>query len=995
VANFFDQFDAPAQSGNFFDQFDEKPQPVAPPPAPAPVIPSTAYTGKEPVGTVLPNGSVVSDLPIPGQVMPDGSPVPIEQGGSAYDRYRGSEGNIVDMIMAAGQAGLENAAYAAEGARQGVANTAGLAVDAVNYAPLLANLVPGVSGVGPISEKPVGGSAMLGDWLSGNGLVKPLPETTDPVKRFSSRLGQEIGAASVPMLGTLGAAGRMTAAEAREAPSVLKTLFGIDKAAVDPAKYVGDELRVATGAGTGAGLVAASGNDQGTPLGSLADAGGAVAGAGATGLGTAMIGSTRDLIRAIFGSGNYVDDVVKEAVTDRIIRASGLQQKPGEVVDTDPLVAQIMGGQKVGATIPGFKESLADRTKNPGIAALEYAQQSGPNAGLYNAQRGANTAAVDNAMKPFEPTETPGAFADAAIAERNKRLGEAAVKADAATKAWENSTRSLLPALTAEGRGANIRTALQDASDGAKAVLEQAWAPINGSKQDVDMEALDAIFRGNDSNLSVAEMNRFRPGEADIPSQFIDPGEPAKPTGILDARGKPIMKAAVPPSGEAPLNEITGIRSALTDAAREATTAGRANEARIIGQYIDGIDSYMANNLPDDLRQQYEAARAATVDFNDRFTRPQTAIGQTLSEREGMPRYPDSTVAGKFVQDDQGRIADFEALMKEAGNDGRVQTAVRDQILQDVKDRGLLEKPEALQSYLDGYSNVFAKFPALKAQLGDAKNLRAEMDTATTASSELIDQLTKQGKSAVANYLQYGNENADRAMRGVLSAKDPKKAVDELLTFVGDDPKAVEGARKTFWNIMQKDARSGGRTTGDINGAQPWSPYSLNKFLDDPVNSAVLERLYRANPDHLKNIREIAKAIQGTEVRNGARAANSSGTAQAVHNEQLSPATIQSRLYAYKSGRISGTYLLTSFFATLARKSVGARQTEGITRMLDDVLLNPDAAALLLKENNPANRKALNRWAKTWFGNEASSIINAMSGDDEDTETKAIMDEAD
>ena len=312
------------------------------------------------------------------------------------------------------------------------------------------------------------------------------------------------------------------------------------------------------------------------------------------------------------------------------------------------------------------------------------------------------------------------------------------------------------------------------------------------------------------------------------------------------------------------------------------------------------------------------------------------------------------------------------------------------QILQDVKDRGLLEKPDALQSYLDGYGNVFAKFPALKAQLGDAKNLRAEMDTATSASSELTDTLTKQGKSAVANYLQYGNENADRAMRGVLSAKDPKKAIDELLTFVGDDAKAVEGARKTFWNIMQKDARSGGRTTGDINGAQPWSPYSLNKFLDDPVNSAVLERLYRANPEHLTNIRAIAKAIQGTEVRNGAKAVNTSGTAQSVNNV-LTPETLQSRLYAYKSGKISGTFLLTSIAAVVARRSVGKAQSEAITRMLDEALLNPEAAALLLKENNPANRRALNRWAKGWWGNEASSIVNALSAEDQDAETKTIM----
>lgn len=958
MANFFDQFDqfdppAPAKGGNFFDQFDEVP----------PVAPATPEFNDLAVpGSMRPDGTIVPGAGVEGTVV-NSAPT------SAYDKFRSSD-NLVDSIMAAGEYGLELGGYTAEGARKGVANVAGLPVDALNAAPMLANLLPGVDGVGPMSEKPVGGSKFLGDILSAGGIVPALPETNDPLKQGFARVGEEIGAASVPMLGTLGATAKLTAAEARNLPGIAK-FFGADKAAVDPAKFVADELRLATGAGTGAAVVnEITNNDRSTAGGALVDAGGALAGAGATGVSTALLGSSKDLMRAIFGSGDYVDEVVKEAVTDQIIRNSGLQKKPGDIVDTDPLVNSIMNGPKVGDTVPGFKESLADRTKIPGIAALEYAQQTGPNAGMYAAQRATNTAAVDSALQPFDPGGTPGAYADAAIAERNRRLADAAGQASSATRSWENSTRTLPPALTGEGRGANIRTALQDASEQARAVLQQAWAPINGSTENVDMQALDAIFRGTDENLSMAERNRFRPGEADIPATLVGEGEEAVPMQ--------------------PLNEITGIRSALTDAAREATTAGKVNEARIIGQYIDGIDNYMQTNLPDDLRQQYDAARAATVDFNDRFTRPQTAIGQTLAETQGQPRLPDSAITKKFVQGDQGRIADFEALMREAGNDDRVQEAVRDQILQDVRDRGLLENPQALNDYLENYGTVFQRFPGLRRELGSAGALRTQMDTAVAGEQQLRDTLTRQGQSAVANYLQYGNENADRAMRSVIGAKDPRAAIDELLSFVNDAPAAVTGARKTFWNIMQKDARSGGRTTGDINGAQPWSPYSLNKFLTDPVNSAVLDRLYRDNPTHLENIRQIADAIQGTEIRNSAKAVNTSGTAQGVNNV-LTPETIQSRLYAYKSGKISGTFLLTSIFAVVARRSVGKAQSEGITRMLDEALLDPEKAAILLKENNPANRRALNRYAKSWFGNEASSIINAISGDDEDAETKTIM----
>jgi len=52
--------------------------------------------------------------------------------------------------------------------------------------------------------------------------------------------------------------------------------------------------------------------------------------------------------------------------------------------------------------------------------------------------------------------------------------------------------------------------------------------------------------------------------------------------------------------------------------------------------------------------------------------------------------------------------------------------------------------------------------------------------------------------------------------------------------------------------------------------------------------------------------------------------------------------------------------------------------------VLDEALNNPELAATILKKNNPANRAGLARRAKLWFGNEASVIVNAMSGGEEE-----------
>jgi len=251
--------------------------------------------------------------------------------------------------------------------------------------------------------------------------------------------------------------------------------------------------------------------------------------------------------------------------------------------------------------------------------------------------------------------------------------------------------------------------------------------------------------------------------------------------------------------------------------------------------------------------------------------------------------------------------------------------------------------------------------------------------------------LTLQNQSSVANYLTYGDEKAEQAMKGVLASRDPAASIDELITFVGDAPKAVEGARKVFWDIMQGKSRAGGRTTADINGAQPWPPQALSDFLDNPTNAAVAERLYRENPEHLTRIREISDALKGVDTRNAAKAPNSSGTAQGMSSQLLTPEALQSRAYAYMSGRISGTFLVTSIASVLVRRGVRKAQEQGYQRMMDDILTNADTAALMMKANNPANRQALAKKAKGWYGAEASSILNALSVDDSDEDNDAVM----
>ncbi len=225
----------------------------------------------------------------------------------------------------------------------------------------------------------------------------------------------------------------------------------------------------------------------------------------------------------------------------------------------------------------------------------------------------------------------------------------------------------------------------------------------------------------------------------------------------------------------------------------------------------------------------------------------------------------------------------------------------------------------------------------------------------------------------------------------MLASKDPGKAADELLGFVNDSPKAAEGARSAFWKKLKTESQSVDNSARSMGGKRQWRGDWLKSYLDNPATSAVAERLYRDKPEDLEKLRAFADVLDNADLRQRGKAAGTSGTGQGVSNI-LTPETLQSRTYAWMRGQISGTYLATSIAAVMARRAVRGARAGAIERLTDKVLLNPDIAAQFLKDNNPANRAALARKAKGWFGNEASTIVNLMNEDEDDTK-RSVMEE--
>jgi hypothetical protein len=879
-----------------------------------------------------------------------------------------------------GETAVGVAAQGMRGARRGVANLAGLPVDALNAIMRFAGA--------PVSQTPVGGSRFLDQTLGlpnqalAAGLnavgVPASPEVSapsGPLERIAGRVGEEFGAAALPA-GAMIAAGRGGIEAARQMSPLAR--YFVEPAALAPGRFAAGEATAATAAGLGAGVVneftgAATARDR-TAGQNLGDFLGAVGGVGTLAAGRAVAGGLGSILGALTGNPRYADDVVRTNVADRLLEASGTPPGAGGVVDSQPLVQAIMAGRRVGDSIPGFRETLGDRTGNPGLQVLEY-NAAGARPGAFAQRSADNAQAVEQAFTPVQPQTPPGALRSEMALERDRRLMDAETMRLNAQGAFDDAAQTVQPTMTGEGRGADIRGALSDTYDTAQAGVREQFRPIDEAAVPADAAPLARRFDDLEQQTPLA-LRPELPAAAGVPRQLVPEGADAAPV---------------------PLREIMAVRSSLTGAERAArATPGQEQAARLAGAFRGATDEFLETAMPPELAGQYRAANAARLDVADRFERPGDAIADVLRTRPGGDfATPDSSVARRFVQSDNQRISDFQALMREAGDDTRVVPAVRDEILSQVQSRRLLENPRQLEAYLGQYKTILSdpRFNDVRQELTTAAGLRRSLDDAAGAETRTQRQLgtpeRETGTSPVGRYLRYGQERSADAMRTVLSDADPAKAIDDVLRFVNDDPKAVDGARRAFWEIMEQRGRRAGETTrqGDT---QPWMPDRLSRFLADPVNSAVAERLWRDNPEHLARIRELADTLRQTDTRSRGRAPNTSGTAQ-IANDSIMPSTetIASRAFAVQRGVVGVPFTALNIGAIIARKAVSRQQKALFDRVLDEALVNPDWAAQLLRENNPANRAALARSAKSWLGNQTSTLVEMVN--DRDETNDAVM----
>ena len=937
----------------------------------------------------------------------------------------------------------------------------------------ITSTLSGLLGVQDPGASPASGLLRLYEDATG-GRVLP----GDGIGRVIERVGQEIGGTLLPIgwagrtANALELAGKTGVAAARDM-SPLAKMF-VEPMLADSRQAIRRELSAATAAGLGAGMAREVAGDSPT-----VDVAGALGGATLGSLGTGIVARIRDIVSALGGNPAYASRLVRENVTDALLRNSDMATReldpadPFRPIDTTEMVRAISRPSRAETTIPGYVGSTADRAaifdpvtgervaSDTGLADLEQARRTGgQNKLLFDQRRKANVSAVDAAVQAVAPQETPGTFRSALGAARDTQLRAAETAALRDRQAADDIIAALTPAGQQADRGGMLRSQIEAGHEAAQARTRAAYDQV-GQDVQVDPVDLSGVIDNAVAGLTETERSLLpegllarvqrlgRPVDPVIPQALRDDIEQTtdeiaseisrytkrdvKPFDIdawlaeTDPQGGLIFEGgskqgrrdiaeeslsaewrmafehskkdgnlkflydrlatlrgeeqramgstSAPPIS---LEEAKTLRSELGRRISAALADPKAENggrvaARALGRVSSALDNFITSNLDEEQRALEMTARSTKQAEAEAFGRPGDPVAEAIAQRPGgVYKQTDANVA-RIFGDDARKI---DTLLSRVDTP-ETRTALREELLSRMRTATARD----VDGFLRAYGDRLDRFPGLRGEVEAAAGARRASEASAEASVDLRRVVGPGGRGDVAKYLEFGDAQGQRAMKGVLASKDPARTADELLNYVGNAPGAVEGARRAFWDVMEERARSTGMTEVGAKGEQAWLPTKWRSFLNDANVRSVAGRLYRDDPEQWARVNEIADVLREASTgKAGAVANNPSGTATASRGQKVTLAEMQAKGYEVARRRVNLLYFMTFMASRFANRAVASQSEAAFAKLLDKALLDPEVATELLKQNNPANRAVLTRRAKGWLGAEYVNGVNALLG---------------
>lgn len=394
------------------------------------------------------------------------------------------------------------------------------------------------------------------------------------------------------------------------------------------------------------------------------------------------------------------------------------------------------------------------------------------------------------------------------------------------------------------------------------------------------------------------------------------------------------------------IKELNSLYSTLRDTARNASSGDKVNrnKARLANEMAEEV-----LNALDDFDGPIAAARDYSRIMHQKFS--QGTVGDLLKR----------TVRGDY------KVAPEVALSRTVGR-GKVEGYVAQKdianALTDAPDSG--KAINATANYLRNKFNE-AAFTAGEYSRNSAANFlqqnKALLDEFPAVRREIDEAMQSQTAVKAAEQkdleiLKFAQSNPDTAIKTVLQAQNPNKAMATLVATARKDKSgnAMAGLKKSVSDlIMSKSFKqlSAPRAVGDLTSELRGT--SMAEALDDKFISAIAKQVY--SEAELKRLNVIAKELQSLD---SARLLRETGNTLEAFKPNVITSTIGriigARAGAKLGGGFAGGLQSAQITSNRVQQFLAKITNDKAQQMLQDAVTDPELfRALLLNVNIPKN----------------------------------------
>lgn len=516
--------------------------------------------------------------------------------------------------------------------------------------------------------------------------------------------------------------------------------------------------------------------------------------------------------------------------------------------------------------------------------------------------------------------------------DRLTKLAELSIE-DAVDRAALELER-LPPFASAQEAGMVIRKHLEEAYTAAKADEKRLWN-----------EALD----GRELNLHVigetveGVQNARKIGDPTIPEDVLSMIEELGPTNTIE--------------------EVQSVQSFLRERIRQIKAQANvgSTDLRQIGQLNiirESILNAMGANVDSEALTN---AMEWTKTLNDRFSRG--GIGQALNTTaEGLESVvAEDTMSALINQRRQGKLNVDQMRSAFPGREDEVNDVItsymsnlfRNQVIQDGE-VSVRAAAQFFKNHGEEGTGVLTRFPQLKKQLEGAVETKKATDLT-------VDEATRSLRDIEHSRMQlYLNREGDpRFLNDVIGQADPMTTMGELIRVARTDESgaALRGLQRAYGEqlLNRVSTQTRNQWTNNPNFARA----TLKTIVDK--NKRVIEELY--GEDGVKVMQTVIDAQEMLHRSSDVvqvRAGSNTATAlpEMVKNWLLmaTSSVLGAKVGVMAAGGSSGqSILFAGRGAALARKLAGDNSLATINALIADIMADPHAVEMALKEVNESN----------------------------------------